>query len=544
MAGRVVTGKLVRLACERHLRDLETGESRGLYYDEEDANRAIEFFGYLRQNKARWADQPFDLMPWQAFIVGSIFGWKRADGTRRFRTAFVSVARKNGKSYLAGGIGLYLLDFDGEPGAEIYSAATKRDQSKIVWEAAAGMARRTPFLRSRIKIIDSRANMHVAETGSKFEALSAEADSLDGLNVHGAILDELHAHPTRKMVDVLETAVGARTQPLFFYITTAGVAGESIYTETYQRARRVVEGITEDDSTFVYIAEIDDEDDWRNPAVYIKSNPSLGVIVQLEELIAERDKAIDTPGRQNAFIRLRGGNKQTEQVNRWLDMATWDEGAVPVDPEALKGRRCFAGVDLSSTMDLSALVLVFPPDVDEERWQVLPFFWLPADNVRRRVERDRVPYDVWANKGYIDLTPGNIIDYAYIRQRFSELAEEYEIIEVAVDPWNATQFAVALQEEGATVVYVRQGYASLTAPTKELEKLVVGRKLAHGGHPVLRWNASNVAVAQDPAGNIKPDKAKSTERIDGIAALVTALSRALVCLDAPSAYEEEDLLIL
>lgn len=543
-SGNVVAGALVRKACQRHLDDLKTGPARGLRWDQAAADRANEFFGYLRQSKGRWANEPLALLPWQAFIIGSIFGWKRANGTRRFRSAYTEVARKQGKSTLAAGVALYLLDFDGEPGAEVYAAATKRDQAKIVWSEAASMVRRTTALNRRVKIVDSRANMHILDTSSKFEALGKDSDSLDGLNVHGAIIDELHAHPTRYIVDVLETAAGARTQPMFFYITTAGIASkETIYQETHQRARRVVEGIIEDDSLFAYIASLDPEDDWADPAVYPKANPSLGITILLDELVAERDKALDTPGRQNAFRRLRL-NQQTEQVSRWLDMALWDtpEAAAPIDSAALEGRPCWGGLDLSTTTDLTALVLVFRDE--DGGYILLPHFWVPEENLRRRAQRDRVPYDLWANQGHLAATPGNVVDYQAIVAKVRELSSRYRVQEIAFDPWNATGVVTQLQEEGANMVEVRQGYASLTAPAKEFEKAVTSKRLRHGGHPVLRWNAANVSVEQDPAGNLKPSKAKSTERIDGVVAAIMAVGRAMVGDDGHSIYESRGLATL
>jgi phage terminase large subunit-like protein len=538
--GDVLTGQLVKLACQRHLDDLEHGHERGLYFDEEAAQDAIGFFPLLKQSKGRWANAPLVLQPWQAFIVGSIFGWKRADGLRRFRRAYVEVARKNGKSTLAAGIGLMLAFFDGESGAEVYAAATKRDQAKIVWSEAHQMVLRTLGLKQRIKDIPSRANLHMLPTASKFEALGADNDSLDGLNVHGAIVDELHAHKTRYVVDILETATGAREQPLFFYITTAGVARESIYTETHEYARRVVEGFS-DDGWFVYIAKLDEEDSWLDDTKYIKANPSLGVTLDPAELIQERDRAIEIPGRQNPFRRLRL-DEQTEQVDRWLDMGVWDEGGAPIDLESLKGRACYGGLDLSSTTDLTALVLAFPQDDGALVW--LCWCWVPRDNIQRRADRDRVPYPLWVDQGYITATPGNVVDYDQIRVDINELNTVYNVREIAIDRWNSSQLTTQLMGDGFTMVPFGQGFASMTAPTKEVEKLVLGRTLRHLNNPVLRWAASNVAVLQDPAGNLKPDKSKSTERIDPMVAGIMATGRAMVQDDGTSYYNDHELRVI
>lgn len=532
VTGEIVTGNLVRQACERHLRDLAEGATRGLWWDQDAADRAIDFFGHLRQSKGRWADKPLELQPWQAFCIGSTFGWQRWSEPyerwiRRFKYSLVEIARKNGKTTIGAGVGLYLLDFDNEPGAEVYAAATKRDQAKICWTEAASMVKKTPSLARRIKDVPSRANLHVIETASKFEALGADSDTTDGLNPHGAIIDELHAHRDRKLVDVLETALGAREQPLFFYITTAGVAGESIYKEIHDYAVRVVEGLVEDDQWFGYIATLDPDDDWTDPGNYIKANPGLGVTVQLEELIQERDHAMEVPGRQNAFRRLRL-NCQTEQVSRWLDVATWDAGSAPRALESLRGRSCYAGLDLASTTDIAALSLLFPDE--DGGFYTTQLFWVPEDGMWKRADKDRVPYPLWRNQGWLEATPGNITDYDVIRERIKQLADDlgFTIRELAYDRWNATQLITQLGGDGLTVVPIGQGYASLTAPSKELEKLLLGGLLRHDGNPVMKWMVGNVAVEQDPAGNLKPSKAKSTERIDGVVALIMALARAMV----------------
>jgi phage terminase large subunit-like protein len=526
-SGRIVAGRLVRLACERHLRDLETGRECGLWFDTEQAERVVSFFGLLKHSKGEWAGQPFILEPWEAFIVGCLFGWKRAEGTRRFRTAYVSVARKNGKSTLTAGIGLYLAFFDSEPGAEVYAAATKREQAKIVWSEASRMVKATPALKRRITAFV--ANLHVESLAQKFEPLGADADNMDGLNIHCAIIDELHAHKTRHMLDVLTTATGARRQPLIFVITTAGFDRESVCWEQHDYSVKVLEEILPDDTFFAYVAAIDEGDDWRDEAIWPKANPNLGVSVKTEDLRVKCQRAIEVPGQQNAFRRLHL-NEWTEQADRWLDMAVWDENDDAVDPEALEGQSCYAGLDLSTTQDITALELFFPAASDGG--DVVSYFWLPKENLRGRVLRDHVPYDVWARQGLVRLTEGNVVDYDVIRADINALGEQYDIREIAIDRWNSTQLQTQLIGDGFTVVPFGQGFASMTAPTKELERLVLERKLRHGGHPVLRWMASNVAVRQDPAGNIKIDKAKSTERVDGMVALAMAVGRAMVQEDS------------
>jgi phage terminase large subunit-like protein len=543
VSSEIVAGELVRQACERHLRDLVDGPARGLRWDVAIADRAIDFFGYLRQSKGRWANQPLTLQPWQQFVIGSIFGWQNWNPVlglwvRRFTHALIEIARKNGKTTIGAGVALFLTDFDDEPGAEVYIAATKRDQARICWEEASRMVAKTPALKRRMEVTPSTANISVVSTASKCVALGADSNTLDGLNPHGDVVDELHAHRDRKLVDLLETATGARTQPLHFFITTAGVAGISIYQETHDYASRVVAGIVKDDEQFAYIACLDKDDDWTDPANYIKANPGLGVTVQIEELIKERDRAVEVPGRQNAFKRLRL-NLQTEQVDRWLDIGTWDACKdETLTLEEMRGRRCYAAIDLSTTTDITALGLLFPNDDDPEgpRFQFIPQFWVPAEGIVRRGDVDRVPYAQWRDEGWLFETEGNVVDQDAVKYRLRALADDYDldIIEVPYDRWNAGKLVTELQEDGLTCVPIGQGYAALTAPTKELERVLLARALAQDGNPVMRWMVSNVAIEQDAAGNIKPSKAKSNERIDGVLTLVMDIARADV------AEEEED----
>ena len=366
--GRILTNRLVHLACERHLEDLSSAAARGLRFDVAKGLHAIDFFGFLRHSKGEWAGQTFDLAPWQAFVVGCLFGWQRSDGLRRFRTAYCAVPRKNGKSTLSAGLGLYLLVAYGERGAEIYSAATSRDQARIMFDEAKRMVGSSPALKRRVGILIN--NLHVAATTSRFMQLSSDASTMDGLNVHGAIIDELHAHRTRHVVDVLETATGARRQPLLFEITTAGYDRHSICFEHHDYSIKVLQGIARDDAWFAFIAAADDNDDWTDPAVWRKANPSFGLSVKEDDLARKAEKAIALPGAQNAFRRMHL-NEWTERAERWIDLAAWDACAAPVDLEQLRGRRCFGGLDLSTTTDVTALAWVFPPEDEDGLWYVL-----------------------------------------------------------------------------------------------------------------------------------------------------------------------------
>lgn len=544
-AGEILAGRLVKLACERHLLDLKEGRARGLRFDCTAAERAINFFGFLRHSKGEWAGGTFALAPWQQFIVGSIFGWKRADGTRRFRVAYNEIARKNGKSTLSAGVGLYLFAADTEQGAEVYSAATKRDQAIIVHSEAVRMVRAlrgspaSDSLRKRIGI--TKNNLHILAANSKYEPLGADADTLDGLNVHGAIIDELHAHKTRAIVDVLETATGARRQPLQWEITTAGFDRHTICWEHHDYSIKVLEGIFEDDTWFAYIAAIDpcehgrsdgphDDcpggDDWRNPKCWPKANPNLGVSVKLDDLERKRDKAVQVPTAQNAFLQ-KHLNVWTEQHVRWLPLNDWDACSnAPLDIKSLEGRDCFGGLDLSTKIDLTAFVLLFPPDEDRI-WRVLPWYWIPRAGAQKNERTDRVPYAVWEKQGLIEVTDGDVVDYDLVRNRIVDLSERFHILEIGFDPWNAQQIATQLGSDGLTMVEIRQGTATMGEPSKELEALVISHRLDHGQHPILRWNASNITVRKDANENYMPDKAKSSGRIDGLIATIMALSRAI-----------------
>lgn len=523
LSGEIVVGRLVRLAVERHLRDLENGAARGLYFSQAAADHVIDFFSkYLRHSKGEWARQRVRLEPWQMFLLSVVFGWKREDGTRRFRTSYNEIARKNGKSFIASGVGNYLFIADDEPGAEVYTAATKRDQARIVHSEAVRMIKASPVLRNRVKVC--KDNLSVEGTASKFEPLGADSDGTDGLNVHGGIIDELHAHKNRDMWDVLDTATGSRRQPMLFAITTAGFSRHSICWEQRDYGVKILEGTLEDDTFFAWIATIDEEDDWTDPKCWIKANPNLGVSAKLDDLERKAKKAKETPAAQNNF-RRKHLNQWTQQDVRWLSMESWNACAGVTLDESLKGKQCWAGLDLATTNDIAALCLLFPiDDVYIARWR----FWLPRENAKERQRRDRVPYEMWIEQGKITATEGDWIDYGEIRAEINRFGDIYAIEEIAVDRWNATQLVTQLQGDGFEVVLFGQGFASMTAPTKELQRLIGAREFEHDGDPVAAWMASNVAVELDAAGNIKPSKKKSTEKIDGIVAGVMALGLAMV----------------
>jgi phage terminase large subunit-like protein len=514
----------------------DTSAPNGFRFDKDAADRACEFFEiFLKHVKGEWAGQPFVLSKWQRDeIIRPLFGWKRADGTRRYRTMYCEVPRKNAKSTTGAGIALYLLFSDGEMGAEVYSAAGDREQAAIIFEIAKQMVEQEPRLKSRCEIY--RRSIVYPRTGSAYHVLSADVPTKHGKNSHGVIFDELHVQPNRHLYDVLKTSMGSRRQPLMVMFTTAGHDRESICWEEHSYALKVRDGIIKDDTYLPVIYSAADTDDWTDPKVWTAANPGLGISIKLAYLEEECERAKESPAYQNTFRNLYL-DQWTEQSTRWIDMALWDACSEPVNERELEGRECYGGLDLASTTDIAAFVKLFPPTDDDQRWRVLCRFWVPKENMRKRSDRDRVPYAVWSQQELIEPTEGNIIDYDVIRKRIGEDGQRFNIREIAFDRWNATQLTTQLAGDGFTMVPFGQGFQSMAAPCEELRKLLVSHQLAHGGNEVLAWMASNVAVKQDPAGNLKPDKSKSSEKIDGIVALIMALGRAMVRPEFSSVYE-------
>jgi phage terminase large subunit-like protein len=553
LAGRVVAGLSVRQACQRHMSDLEVGAERGLTFDLAAAQHALTFFGFLSLAEGEHAGKPFVLQPWQQFIIGSLFGWKGADGYRRFRSAYIEIGKGNGKSPLAAGIGLYGLVADGEAGAEIYSAAVTRDQAKILFSDAEKMVRASKFLDSRVQ--QNVNNLSVLSTNSYFRPVSSEARALDGKRVHIVLIDEVHEHPSSMVVDKMRAGTKGRRQPLVFEITNSGYNRESVCWHHHDYSSRVLNGAVPNDAWFAYVCQLDvcDRchkagktmptcercDQWHDEAVWIKANPNIGVSITHKYLREQVTEAQGMPSKQNIVKRL-SFCIWTEQANRWIDMDVWARCGVngPIDRGALKGRTCYAGVDLSTTTDLTAKALLFPPMLPDEPYKLLWHFWIPEDSMQRRTDDERLMLTNWAQQGFITLTQGNVVDYTLIRASLSEDAEEFSLGEIGYDPWNATQLATDCQTDGLDVVPVRQGFATLSEPTKKFGEWLLSGNVDHGGNPVATWMAGNVSIASDPAGNIKPDKTTSSTRIDGIVAAIIAGSRAIVHGDpATSVYE-------
>lgn len=496
-------------------------------FDAEKANRAISFIKCLKHTKGQWHGKRFDLLPWQDNVIKDIFGTVKCNGNRQYNTAYVEIPKKNGKSELAAAVALYMTCGDGEWGAEVYGCASDRQQASIVFDVAVDMVEQCPALKKRIKPVMSTKRLIYQPTSSFYQVLSAEAYTKHGLNIHAVIFDELHSQPNRELYDVMTKGSGdARLQPLFFLITTAGTDRNSICWEVHQKAIDIIEGRKIDHSFYPVIYGIGDDDDWGSEESWYKANPSLGHTIDIEKVRNAYISAKENPAEENLFRQLRL-NQWVKQSVRWMPMEKWDKCDFKVDPNELLGRECYGGLDLSSTTDITAFVLIFPPEDDDGKYVILPYFWIPEDCIELRVRRDHVPYDVWERQGHMKTTEGNVVHYGYIENFIEGLGTKYNIREIAFDRWGAVQMVQNLEGLGFTVVPFGQGFKDMSPPSKELMKLTLEGKLAHGGQPVLRWMMDNIFVRTDPAGNIKPDKEKSTEKIDGAVATIMALDRAL-----------------
>lgn len=513
-------------------------------FDEAKAQRTVGFINCLKHTKGRWRGQPFELLPWQEKIIRDVFGTVKENGYRQYNTAYVEIPKKNGKSELAAGVALYMTCGDNEWGAEVYGCASDRQQASIVFDVAVDMVDQCPALKKRIKPVMSVKRLVYQPTNSFYQVLSAEAYTKHGLNVHSVIFDELHSQPNRELFDVMTKGSGdARTQPLFFLITTAGTDRHSVCFEQHQKAEDIILGRKIDHTFYPVIYGTADEADWTSERVWYDANPSLGYTIDIEKVRNAYMSARDNPAEENLFRQLRL-NQWVKQSTRWMQMEKWDACGFPVDERELLGRECFGGLDLSSTTDITALVLVFPPRTEDEKYILLPYFWIPEENMRLRVRRDHVPYDVWERQGFLKTTEGNVIHYGFIEKFIEELGTRYNIREIAFDRWGAVQMVQNLEGFGFTVVPFGQGFKDMSPPSKELMKLTLEQRLAHGGHPVLRWMMDNIFVRTDPAGNIKPDKEKSTEKIDGAVATVMALDRAIRNgSDTGSVYDNRGILV-
>lgn len=521
---------------------LPPGAPEGTWFDHKAAQKACEFFPrFLRHTEGQWAGKPFKLTEWQEKrIIRPLFGWKRADGLRLIRTLYLEIARKNGKTELCAGVALLCLLGDAEIGGQGFSGAVDKDQAKIVFEKASKMISMSEDLGRHLEVFKN--SIFCPELMAHFKPLSAAPHGKHGFSPTFAVYDEIHVWIDGELAQVVHDGMAAREQPIEMYATTAGIKGVGFGWEMHDRAVKVLDGTLIDPTFLAVIFAAPDDADFRDPKTWALANPNLGISPRLDFMAAQAREAAESPRKENNFRRYHL-NQWTEQITRWLSFESWQACAGEIGwqdlAEAMAGRICWGGVDLSTKVDLSARVLVFPPAEGETGTVLLPRFYLPEDNVERAEKRDRLPYRRWAEEGALRLTPGNVIDYAFIEQDLRDDADRYEIRDVGYDPWNATQFAVRMQTEGMTMVEFRQGYQSMSEPSKELERLVIAGKLRHGGHPLLAEMAKAVSIINDPAGNIKPDKSKAMLRIDGIVAAIIALGRSMDPgeADGPSFWE-------
>jgi phage terminase large subunit-like protein len=530
LSGEQVVSSWVKKQIQRHADDLKNGHKRGIVFNPDAALHAISWISRscpITEDSisVKFGDR-LRLEPWQQAFLWMLFGWKRKDCTRRFRYIYAELARGNGKSKIAGAIALYILKGEGTQGAAVYSVATKKEQAKLVWADSVLMCKNSPNPQlSQLNFYTSAISED--NTATTYQPLASEDKSLDGLRPNLIVIDEFHQLVKRELWNVCKTALGKKPSSAVLAITTAGSDRHSVCYEQRTYCENILNGLIEDDSYYPFICSLDEGDDPFDPNNWIKANPNLGIAIEYSTLAEAANQARQIPSEYNAFLRLRC-NIWTESNVRWMPMDKWDECSQPYDRSLLKGRPCFGGLDLSTTTDISAFVLLFPPHGTDKLWRVIPHFFLPKDAIADRSNRDHVPYDTWHRDGLFNLTPGNVIDYEHIRALINKASEDFDIKQIAYDRWNATQIVTQLNGDGFEMVPMGQGFQSFNAPMKLLLEMILRKEITHGGNPVLRWMAANTVAEVDPAGSIKPDKSECPDKIDGIVALIMALGRASV----------------
>lgn len=535
--GTISACKWVKLACERQKRDLKDA-NLGFTFNEDKANRVVKFCEALPHIKgSQYAGKKLEMGGWQCFILTTVFGWVNANGTRRFKTAYIEVPRKNGKSTMSAPVALYLLSADGEPGAEVYSAATTRDQAKIVWADAKHMVDRSPGLRSHLNVETSAHSIFISKTASAFKALSKDNNgNLDGLNIHGAIIDELHGHPNRALWDVIETGTGARAQPLIWAITTAGSNRAGICYEQQSYVRKILDGVHDDPTYFGIIYSIDEGDDPFDPAVWAKANPNYGISVSPEDLARKALKAQQMAAAQNNFM-TKHLNVWVNADTAWMNMQNWDKSADPsLDESDFNGQDCIISCDLATKIDVAAKIKLFWRDIDGKRhYYAFGKYYLPeeaADDGRNSY------YHGWAAEGRLVLTDGSVTDHAVIEDDIRFDARKYNVVNAGFDPWQASSMMQRLQQDGLPVLEYRQTVQNMSEPMKELEALVLQGRFHFDGDPVLTWMISNVVAHIDAKENIYPRKERPENKIDGAVALIAAIGMAISIEDDSMAFND------
>jgi phage terminase large subunit-like protein len=519
LSGKIVTGELIHLAVQRHVNDLkrQRTDSFPYYFDEVEGKRWIKFSSLCRQFEGRFAGQPLILEPWQQFYFAVQFGWRRYNGTRRFRNSYLEIGRKNGKTTMCAVKALGHPIIDKEAAAQVYFVATKEDQARIGFDAAKEIIKITPDMGEMFKIFQKS----ITKGNSYIRFLGSDSKKQDGFNPSYGVIDEYHAHPTSGMLNVIRTGMGMRDNPMIDIITTAGFNRQvPCYSETRTSCVKILNGIVADESQLAIIYTIDPTDDWEDNTQWVKSNPNAHLqdtgYLDRMHLLAQNEG-----GSMEVEFKTKNLNIWTDSAATWIPDDTWMKCTGDIDPDSLAGMDCHAALDLSSNRDLTVLSLLFP--LPDGKHAVLCYYFVPELSAKDRMSKDGVNYGRWINEGFIEETPGNVTDYGYIRRKINELSEVYHIKRIAYDRWNSSQLIIDLTGDGFDCVPFGQGYGSMSAPCKELEKMVHAGQIMHGGNPVLRWNNSNVALATDPAGNIKINKAKSSEKVDGMVALVMAL---------------------
>lgn len=529
----------------------------------EKAAAAVGFIEGLRHVKDPWHGVFFDLLPWQKRIIKDVYGTLKPDGNRQYKYVYLEIPKKQGKSELGAALALKHLCADGEKFAEVYSCAADREQASLVFNVAVEMVRMEPDLDRVCKIIESKKRIVYKPNNSFYQALSAESYTKHGLNVSAVIFDELHAQPNRSLWDVMTFGAGdAREQPMWWVITTAGDDPDrvSIGWEIHKKAEAILLGDKVDPSWYpviygidpqesrvwkgrdykYYDGEVDWEHKWKDKRIWKIVNPSLNHTVKAEKLDEAFVTVEDNPAEERLFRQLRLNEWVKFKTSKWLSLSLWDATAGMVTESECLGLPCYGGLDFSSSIDTTSLCLLFPPTPDHAKWRALWRVWIPEDNMKERVRRDHVPYDRWVREGLIKTTPGGVIDYDYIENEILDLAKKYDLQEIGFDPWHALQSSIRLTEQGQTMAEVRQGFKTLGPATKFLGELVRGEQIEHGGHPVIRWMFGNVEVKIDENENVRPVKGRGIERIDGIAALINAIDRAIRHLDQTSIYDRDN----
>ena len=552
LSGKNDVNKLIKSAVTRHQNDLLGQESSQFIFEEAKAAQALSIFSLLRHTGGQYAKKPFNMQPWQAFLIYCIFGWRRkSDGLRRFSKVYVEIARKAGKSELAAGIGILGAFFDGEFGAEVYSAANKYDQASICWKSASQMVK---FMQAEDKGIKSLFATYEAfnnrrivceSQNSFFSPVASDSKTLDGLRPHFAIIDEYHEARDDSILRVLETGMVSRTQPMLFIITTAGFNRNGPCYQLRKVICDILEGKKKDESLFGLVFTLDEDDDWEDERNWIKANPSIGITPTWEAMRSQYTKAKNEGETARINFLTKNLNIWTTVSKTWIKDEDWMRNAAPIEPDDLRGRECYGGLDLASVRDITALILFFPARNSDERHIALSYFWIPEDGADQRSRDDGVPYLQWVADGIIEATPGNVTDYGWVKSRILDLCELYQPEAIAYDRFNASQLVIELQEEGVKMEPFGQGFVSMSAPTRQIEKMVLSGELNHGGNEVLRWMCGNVTLRIDPAGNIKMDKGKSQEKIDGMVSLAMAIGEWMTGEKAgPSKYEEDEMVVL